>query len=60
MKTEIIPRTLPERVQNIQKRKYMKRKLADSDNEHPNEDKRLKISSQDIIRLKHWKRLLAV
>ena len=37
----------PERVQNTQKRKYMKRKLADNDNEHTNEDKRLKISSQD-------------
>ena len=39
----------PERVQNTQKRKYMKRKLAGNDNEHTNEDKRLKISSQDNL-----------
>ena len=37
----------PERVQNIQKRKYMKRKLACNDSEHENESKKLKISSLD-------------
>ena len=37
----------PERVQNIQKRKYMKRKLACNDSEHENESKKLRISSLD-------------
>ena len=36
----------PERVQNIQKRKYMKRKLACKDSEHKSEDKRLIISPE--------------
>ena len=45
--SRIYTQNYPERVQNIQKRKYMKRKLAYNDNEHTNEEKRLRISSQD-------------
>ena len=43
----IYTQNYPERAQNIQKKKYMKRKLAYNDNEHTNADKRLKISPQD-------------
>ena len=45
--SRIYTQNYPERVQNIQKRNYMKRKLANNDNEHTNEEKRLRISSQD-------------
>ena len=45
--SRIYTQNYPERIQNMQKRKYMKRKLAHNDNEHTNEEKRLRISSQD-------------
>ena len=37
----------PQRVRNVQKRKYIKKKLANTENKHKSKDKRLKIGSQD-------------
>ena len=43
----IIKTIYPERVQNIQKRKYIKRKLSSTENENKSKQKRLKVNSQD-------------